>query len=556
MQSLLLKSLIVSSFILSLHGMMEELQNPMMVIPSGNAISHEMMATITKIMSVRAQHQNAPSHELVHAVLQNVLELDSFTPAQKEQLVVAGHLLKYELLVQLGSSLTLVAADGKSFYAPLSVALQSQTIKTIIEASLSQEKHAEKIHFKNMDSKQLGNIAEIMWTIFDHKSLKGKALLDTFKPLPVDDAFALLDTADLLEFNPALHLAARTIAAAALKDSAVAQKINTLRTKPLSSNEKEQFNAKFLEVIKFYFLLGKTNEFIVQYNLPAKFSIQDYLDYQPEKLKQRIYKDEFNNELSSGDHGTALHLNSLDGLENLPDAQNMKGIDLSHDTIVSIPQDIFLRFRNLLWLKLGGNFQQLAPHTFVGLTNLRKLVINNLSLESIAPQTFEGLNQLIELDFNEFVYANPKAKLTLAPGIFKELHNLKTLQLSNNGIDEIPRQVFEGLGNLASLHFGDCTIQEIPNDAFAGLHNLQSLNLGHNKITLIAPHAFDNLANVSRLWLHDNALKKVDALVFKNLTKLETLDLSGNSLSSENIAEIRKMLPHIRIILVSDIILN
>jgi internalin A len=116
--------------------------------------------------------------------------------------------------------------------------------------------------------------------------------------------------------------------------------------------------------------------------------------------------------------------------------------------------------------------------------------------------------------------------LTEIPREIFQLKNLTGLYLGRNKIVKIPSAIIQ-LKNLTSLNFGNNKIVEIP-DAIAKLQNLESLNFAGNQIVKISD-AITKLQNLTKLFFERNQIVKIPDAIAK-LQNLTTLDLGRNQI--------------------------
>ncbi|XP_063171049.1 vasorin [Candoia aspera] len=117
----------------------------------------------------------------------------------------------------------------------------------------------------------------------------------------------------------------------------------------------------------------------------------------------------------------------------------------------------------------------------------------------------------------------------LSEDSFVGLSALQLLDLSQNLIPSLPRNVFQPLAGLHNLDLSSNQLREITNESFHGLRQLERLYLDRNRIQAIHPAAFDSLESLLELKLQDNQLQAVPPL---NLPTLLLLDISRNKIAA------------------------
>lgn len=112
---------------------------------------------------------------------------------------------------------------------------------------------------------------------------------------------------------------------------------------------------------------------------------------------------------------------------------------------------------------------------------------------------------------------------------FANATEVRWINLSNNRIHKIHKQVFEKIPSLLYLYAQGNQLKEIP----AGLPaTLEQLRLSRNRISKIPPGVFNKLTNLTMLDLYYNQLTDSDLSknIFKDLTGLMQLNLARNIL--------------------------
>jgi Leucine-rich repeat (LRR) protein len=185
----------------------------------------------------------------------------------------------------------------------------------------------------------------------------------------------------------------------------------------------------------------------------------------------------------------------------------------------------------------------LIPNSIEKLTQLKELILTNnlgnknpkkkfgLSLENSYYDYIANLDlHVLRVDFNQ---------LNFIPAIIFNMKNLIELNLSNNNIVDIPKEI-KFLTKLQNLNFKSNRIIIIPK-LIGKLTNLSTLNLYKNKIKEL-PDEFKLLTNLTQLNLGRNSIdfrtKKIDIFKFLSpLTKLKELDLSSNGIFLDKYSE-------------------
>ena len=100
----------------------------------------------------------------------------------------------------------------------------------------------------------------------------------------------------------------------------------------------------------------------------------------------------------------------------------------------------------------------------------------------------------------------------------EEILNLELLNLNNNQLIEVPKEIFT-LTNLQELYLSSNKLTEVPKE-IGNLTNLQELYLSNNQLTEV-PKEIGNLINLQILYLDNNQLT-IDQ-VPKNLRRITNI---------------------------------
>ncbi|XP_044077356.1 transforming growth factor beta activator LRRC32 isoform X2 [Siniperca chuatsi] len=159
----------------------------------------------------------------------------------------------------------------------------------------------------------------------------------------------------------------------------------------------------------------------------------------------------------------------------------------------------------------------------VQMLDLSRNQVQNLTRETLAYHTgFHHLN----LHSNKIHF--------IQPGLFKDMTDLKVLDLSRNHLN-----VF----SLSKINIGPLTAVESLDLSSNGLYtgmsdyfladspSLANLSLNSNSITKIAQNTFSGALSLTKISLHNNVILEIEDGAFDSLDRLTELDLSKNSIT-------------------------
>ncbi|XP_061575082.1 LOW QUALITY PROTEIN: toll-like receptor 3 [Cololabis saira] len=193
---------------------------------------------------------------------------------------------------------------------------------------------------------------------------------------------------------------------------------------------------------------------------------------------------------------TGSELEGLDQLQELHITNNYQSIDLTSGSFTSVS--------SLTVLTLGKSLKAEAlkqdPSPFWPLSSLTVLDLSNNNIANIRENTLGGLVNLrvLKLQHNNFARLWKMANLGGPVLFLKDTQQLVTLQMDNNGLDEIPKDAFKGLNDLRELSLSNNLLNSLRYSVFDDLKSLKVLRLEKNLITTVRPEVFKTpMSNLS-----------------------------------------------------------
>lgn len=232
-------------------------------------------------------------------------------------------------------------------------------------------------------------------------------------------------------------------------------------------------------------------------------------------------------------------------------AQQVTSLTIARNVVRELPSRTFEQFERLEYLDLSGNLLTTLNHaTFAGLQTtliglkISQNLINNIGDGSLNFESLQVLdlsvNQLNRLERDVFnlmpalevlnISHNPHLT-TLPVSIVHKNLELKIIDLSFCNIQTLSANFFSRSSKVTHINISNNGISDVPEAAFANLRDLTLLDLSNNRINNIRSAAFVNVMNIKHLNLKGNELTSFKGEHFNTGTSLETLDLSDNLIS-------------------------
>lgn len=208
---------------------------------------------------------------------------------------------------------------------------------------------------------------------------------------------------------------------------------------------------------------------------------------------------------------------------NLEEAKSILVLNLGHNTISTIPNYLFINLTDLVYLDLSSNKLEMLPPQLRRLVHLKTLILNDNPLLHAQLRQLPALVSLETLKLQ-----NTQRTLTNIPQGLENLHNLKDIDLSCNGLTAIPETIYK-MKTLRRLNFSENCLTEILIN-IGDMDELVSLNLSRNKL-LALPNALCKLSRLKTLYVNSNNLTFVGIPAgIGKLGELEIFSASDNRL--------------------------
>lgn len=134
----------------------------------------------------------------------------------------------------------------------------------------------------------------------------------------------------------------------------------------------------------------------------------------------------------------------------------------------------------------------------LGLINLQKIFLKKSNIKYLHKETFKNLKILIELDLSENLIEQ------LDKQIFSGNDRLRILYLYSNPIKALLPEQFPLLSHLRTIDLHDCLISSIDSTSFSNVEALEYLNFESNKLQSLPHNVFTHMKNLKTLLLDEN----------------------------------------------------
>lgn len=232
------------------------------------------------------------------------------------------------------------------------------------------------------------------------------------------------------------------------------------------------------------------------------------------------------------------------------DLVRLRTLNLRNNRIAVIFNGTFLSLTNLTILDLGGNkITHFEPSGLDGLKRLCKLYLDGNQLKEIDTShyhIFQDTLRVLDLTRNQIRFLS--TDISFSP--FMNLSKLGDLKLDEQqpyGLMALPRTLFRGLHSLESLYLTNNQIAHLADDVFDDLTGLKFLTLDNCCVgmTQLKPGVFKNLRNLTKLVVENIGIQNFSKEVVGNLSELRIIQLNHNFITSIHVDALES-LPKLR----------
>jgi hypothetical protein len=229
-------------------------------------------------------------------------------------------------------------------------------------------------------------------------------------------------------------------------------------------------------------------------------------------------------------------------------------IDLRNTPITDAGLSHLARASGLMYLSLGNSpsmesmdtQRPRSPITDAGLIHLKACPLRSLSLRDI-PITDAGLACLKDLHQLERFYLARTQVKGPGLGVLKSLPNLRTLRLEEDEINERALDYLAGATNVEDLEITCSNVKGQGLGSMKSLPNLTSLTLEEGALDVRAMGYIVGAPKLQYVTLRHLKIDGDRVPFFKTLSQLRNLTLDQCLLLDDDLAEIEKIMPNLRV---------
>ncbi|CAG0915729.1 unnamed protein product [Notodromas monacha] len=194
---------------------------------------------------------------------------------------------------------------------------------------------------------------------------------------------------------------------------------------------------------------------------------------------------------------------------------------LTQDALVGVSPAV-------LHLDLTKNrLKRIEPEAFKPVPTLKTLDLSDNMLEDLHVLTFAGLSQSLETLLMRRSLAKPAS---WPRKFFAGFTSLVTLDLRANGITHLDAEDFADMGSLKQINLDLNFISRLPAELFSPAHTpvIEVVSFKYNYLQEIPSMAFAKLDHLREVLLSENRIDVIEKKAFSDLDRIQYIDLSNN----------------------------
>lgn len=167
-------------------------------------------------------------------------------------------------------------------------------------------------------------------------------------------------------------------------------------------------------------------------------------------------------------------------------------------------------------------------------TTLKGIIVDKLGIANVRILTFSSRYRDIQMRREYLSGLNSVWNLRIIGKIsdypedtFNDVSNITALELHSNNV-HLPLNIFKNLHELMSLELGSNNLSHLTPGIFSNQHNLKQLNLWSNNLRNLTKDSFLGASSVTGLDLSNNNIEVLQSDVFEHFRDLDNINLSTN----------------------------